>query len=205
MAIDPQPFNQRKRQSLVKLLSISAIAVMLVSQPGWPGWSSLHEGLETAGAPLILVCMFGRLSSTLNIGTRMNSELDMVGPYSITRNPLYLFSIIGVFGLGLVFGSIVAAFALAGLSHLVLSIAADKEAAFLRTWFAAKYPAYEARTPQLWPDVRLYHAPSEMTSSPRVLQRALGDALYFLALIPVIECVEYLQASGYLPVFFWFP
>lgn len=200
-----QPFNQRKRQVIVKILAAAAIALLFVSGPSWNNGSALRNALEFAGVLFILVCMFGRLWSTLYVGTRKNSELVMVGPYSITRNPLYLFSTIGVFGIGLVFGSIVVALFLAAMSYLVFTITAKKEAAFLRTQFVSDYPAYEKRTPQFWPDFRLYHTPSEVTFSPQVMTRAFGDSLYFLAVIPVIKGVELLQAAGYLPVLLRLP
>jgi len=200
-----QPFNQRRRQVIVKFLAAAAIALLFVSGPKWDDASMLRPAFETAGVLFILVCMFGRLWSTLYVGTRKNSELVMTGPYSMTRNPLYLFSTIGVFGIGLVFGSIVVALFLAGMSYLVFSITAKKEAAFLRTQFAADYPGYEAGTPQFWPDPRLYHTPPEITFSPKVLLRAFGDSLYFLGAIPIIKGVELLQIAGYLPVLLRFP
>ncbi len=200
-----QPFNQKTRQLIVKVLSAAAIALLFVSASAWGEASVLRTALEFAGVLFILACMFGRLWSTLYVGTRKNSELVMVGPYSVTRNPLYLFSTIGVFGIGLVFGSIVVAVVLAAMSYLVFTITAKKEAAFLRTQFAPSYLAYETSTPRFWPDFRLYNTPSEMTFSPRVLTRAFGDSLYFLAVIPIIKGVELLQASGYLPVLLRLP
>jgi protein-S-isoprenylcysteine O-methyltransferase Ste14 len=200
-----QPFNQKRRQLIVKFLAAVAIALLFVCAPAWNSGSALRNALEFAGVLFILACMFGRLWSTLYVGTRKNSELVMVGPYSITRNPLYLFSTIGVFGIGLVFGSIVVALFLAAMSYLVFTITAKKEAAFLRTQFAPDYLAYETGTPQFWPDFRLYNTPSEITFSPQVLTRAFGDSLFFLAVIPVIKGAELLQAAGYLPILFRLP
>ncbi|MEM5471106.1 isoprenylcysteine carboxylmethyltransferase family protein [Hoeflea sp. AS60] len=165
----------------------------------------LYTGLKAVGMLLILACIFGRLWSTLYIGTRKNSEVVMTGPYSITRNPLYLFSTIGAFGAGLVFGSIVVAFGLGLVSYIVFSITANGEASYLRSQFGPEYLTYEAGTPQFWPNFSLYTTASEVMFSPPVLQRAFGDSLYFLAVIPLVGAVEYLQSSGYLPVIFWLP
>ncbi|TIP81472.1 MAG: isoprenylcysteine carboxylmethyltransferase family protein, partial [Mesorhizobium sp.] len=111
-SIAPQPFNQRKRLLVVQALSIAAIGALLFSRPGWNEASSLHEVVEMIGFVLILVCIFGRLWSILYVGGRKNSELAVRGPYSITRNPLYLFSTIGAFGVGFMFGSLIVAAAL---------------------------------------------------------------------------------------------
>ena len=203
--VPPKPFVQRKRLLIVQILSGFAIALLLVSRPAWNEMSWMHEAMEAAGAALILVCMFGRLWSILYVGGRKTSELVTSGPYSLTRNPLYLFSTVGVFGVGLVFGSIAVALVLAGLSYLVFAATARKEAAFLRTVFARTYPAYEARTPSFWPDFRLYVQPDEVSFSPVALKRTFVDALYFLAMIPLIEGIEYAQLAGYMPTFLWLP
>jgi len=201
----PQAFDQKKRLLIVQILSVLAIAVLLVSRPAWSETSGVHEALEMAGVGFILICMFGRLWSILYVGSRKNSELVTTGPYSITRNPLYLFSTLGIFGIGLVFGSVAVALVFAGLSYLVFSATAQKEAAFLRGRFASAYSAYEARTPLFWPDFRLYDQPEEVSFSPAALKRTFVDALYFLAMFPVIEALEYLQTAGYLPTLLWLP
>ena len=203
--MSPQPFVQRKRLLIVQLLSAAALVALLFTRPGWNETSFLHESLEAAGLLLILLCMFGRLWSTLYVGARKNSELVTAGPYSITRNPLYLFSTIGVFGIGLVFGSIMVAAVFGGLSYLVFSVTAQKEANFLRARFTPEFLAYESRTPQFWPDFRLYHHPRRMTFSPDALKRTFGDALYFLAIFPIVEGVEFLQTGGYLPTILRLP
>ncbi|MCY0094425.1 methyltransferase family protein [Hoeflea ulvae] len=203
--LQPKAFEQKKRLLVVQLFSLVAILALLVSRPYWSEALPLHEAMEIAGLGLILVCMFGRLWSILYVGSRKNSELVTSGPYSVTRNPLYLFSTIGIFGVGLVFGSISVAFVFGALSYLVFTLTAQREAAFLRSSFGASYRAYEASTPRFWPDPRLYHQPDEMTFSPRALKRTFVDALYFLAMFPAIEGIEYLQTAGYLPTLFWLP
>jgi protein-S-isoprenylcysteine O-methyltransferase Ste14 len=131
-SIAPQPFNQRKRLLVVQCLSIAAIGLLLFSRPGWDEASTLHEVVEMTGFILILVCIFGRLWSILYVGGRKNSELAISGPYSITRNPLYLFSTIGAFGIGLMFGSIIVAAFLGVCTYAVFLMTARKEEAFLQ-------------------------------------------------------------------------
>ena len=155
-SIAPQPFNQRKRLLVVQGLSIAAIGSLLFSRPGWDEASTLHELIEMTGFVLILVCIFGRLWSILYVGGRKNTELAVNGPYSITRNPLYLFSMIGAFGIGLMFGSIIVAVVLGVCTYAVFGMTARKEEAFLLRKFGPKYEAYAARTPRFWPKLWLY-------------------------------------------------
>ena len=201
----PQPFVQRKRLLIVQILSVAAVLVLLFSKPVWRDVSWADGALKYAGVALILACVFGRLWSILFVGGHKNTELVTEGPYSVTRNPLYLFSTIGIFGIGLVFGSVVIALIFGGLSYLIFTVTGQKEGAFLRGHFGDKYRAYEASTPAFWPNIKLFHQPDDVTFSPVALQRTFVDAMYFILMIPVIEGVKYLQVSGYLPTFIWIP
>ncbi|RUU73515.1 MAG: isoprenylcysteine carboxylmethyltransferase family protein [Mesorhizobium sp.] len=202
-SIAPQPFNQRKRLLVVRALSIAAIGSLLFSRPGWDEASSLHEVVEMIGFVLILVCILGRLWSILYVGGRKNSELAVSGPYSITRNPLYLFSTIGAFGIGLMFGSLIVASALGVCTYAVFGMTARKEETFLRDKFGPEFEAYVARTPRFWPKPWLHQDKHQHAFSTSALRSTFFDALYFLAIFPAIEGIEYLQVAGYLPTFFW--
>ena len=202
-SIAPQPFNQRKRLLVVQGLSIAAIASLLFSRPAWDEASPLHEFVEMLGFVLILIGIFGRLWSILYIGGRKNSELAARGPYSITRNPLYFFSTIGALGIGLMFGSIMVAAVLGVCTYAVLGMTARKEEAFLRNKFGAAFEAYVARTPRFCPNPWLYCDERQHTFSTKALRRTFFDGLYFLAVFPAIEAIEYFQVIGYLPTYFW--
>ncbi len=199
----PQPFNQRKRLLVVQGLSIAAIGSLLFSRPGWDEASPLHEFVEMIGFVLILICIFGRLWSILYIGGRKNSELAVSGPYSITRNPLYLFSTIGALGIGLMFGSIMVAAVLGVCTYAVFGMTARKEEAFLRDKFGPTFEAYAARTPRFWPKPWLFSDERQHSFSTKALRSTFFDALYFLAVFPAIEGIEYFQVIGYLPTYFW--
>jgi len=188
-SIVPQPFNQRKRLLVVQILSSVAIVTLLFSRPGW------NESLPV---------QFGRLWSILYVGGRKNSELATCGPYSITRNPLYLFSTIGAFGIGLMFGSIMVAVFLGLFSYLIFSTTSRKEEAFLRSKFGLTYETYAATTPRFWPNPWLYRDLSQHTFCPKALASTFVDALVFLAAFPIIEGIENLHMTGYLPTYFWF-
>ncbi len=69
--------------------------------------SGLRQGLiDFAGLACVIVCAFGRVWSSIYISGHKTSALVEIGPYSVTRNPLYLFSLIGVAGIGLASGSL---------------------------------------------------------------------------------------------------
>ncbi len=195
------PFNQKKRLIVVQLGSVLAAALFLVSKPAWNDQLVTHDIIEMTGAALVMICIMGRLWSTLYIGGRKNDELVTGGPFSTTRNPLYFFSTLGAVGIGLMFGSILVAIALGVLTFQIFRITAEKEAAFLSQKFGPAYAAYAERTPIFWPNFGGYRDAAEVYFSPRALRRTFFDGLYFLAIFPAIELLEYLQTAGLLPVF----
>jgi protein-S-isoprenylcysteine O-methyltransferase Ste14 len=197
-----QPLNQRLRIHLIQAGAVIAAAAMLLARPVFGG--ETHELIEMTGFGLVLVCVAGRMWSILYIGARKNRDLTTLGPYSMTRNPLYLFSTIGAFGVGLIYGSLTVAVLLGALSYLAFLITARKEADHLQHLFGARYEAYAARTPLFWPNPTLYRDSPEMAFSPDALRRTFLDGLLFLAIFPAMELLEYLQQSQLLPVLFRF-
>ena len=196
-----QPFAQIKRIRLLQVGVVLVAFLMIWTRPAWNEASFLHEAVEFGGVSLVWLCIFGRLWSILYVGGRKNNELITVGPYSITRNPLYFFSTIGAFGTGLMFGSVVVALALGAAALAVFFVTAAKEAVYLRTKFGEAYATYERRTPLFWPNPFLYVESQDARFSPRALKSTFVDGLAFMTIFPLIEFVEYLREIGSIPSF----
>lgn len=197
-----EAFDQRKRLVVVQVVAVAAIVLLLFSKPFLSEGSDGHEFMETAGLVLVLACFLGRLWSILYVGGRKNDELIVMGPFSMTRNPLYFFSTVGAVGIGLIFGSVLAAATLGLVSFLVFRFTARKEAEFLADKFGAAYVAYAERTPSFWPNPTLYRDQDQWLFSTSALRSTFRDGLYFLAVFPLIEAVEYFRMAGMLPTFF---
>ena len=63
------------------------------SRAGAPRRRTSMRLIEMAGLVLILVCILGRTWCTLYIGGLKKRELVTAGPYSVVRNPLYVFTL----------------------------------------------------------------------------------------------------------------
>lgn len=81
--------------------------------------TSYHEFIEGVGAFLIVVAIVGRTWCALYIGGRKLEELVQCGPYSIVRNPLYVFFLFGVVGICLGTGSFILTSVIALVSTLI--------------------------------------------------------------------------------------
>ncbi len=196
------PFNQKKRLLVVQVGAVLSACLLIVTKPVWGDELALHDFIEFVGAGLVIVCMMGRLWSTLYIGGRKNGVLVTDGPFSMTRNPLYFFSTVGAVGIGLMFGSVLVAMALGLLTYQIFRITAQKEAAFLSQKFTVAYADYARDTPIFWPSLHHYRDAADVTFSTLALRRTFFDGLYFLAIFPLIELLERLQETGFIPVLF---
>jgi protein-S-isoprenylcysteine O-methyltransferase Ste14 len=167
--------------------------------------TTAHEMIEWVGIVLMVVCILGRTWCTLYIGGRKIDELVREGPYSISRNPLYVFSILGAAGAGAQLGSALAGAIFGVLAWLVFYVVVLQEEKLLVGHYAGVYENYKATVPRFWPDVRRWRDLPTVTVTPPRLLRTFFDAMFFLLTVPVAEMFEQLQNLHILPVLFRLP
>ncbi|MEX0407682.1 isoprenylcysteine carboxylmethyltransferase family protein [Aquibium sp. LZ166] len=196
---------QRWRRYVLAALVAVIFGALLFGQSLFPPETPVHETVEMIGILLIFLGIVGRLWSTLYIGSRKSAELVSGGPYSVTRNPLYVFSTLAAAGVGAQMGSISALvlFALlcAGAFHIVIL----REERYLSQVLGAPYEAYCRRVPRFVPDVSLYDEGDTGRFVPKLLKTTLFDGLVFLVAMPAFELIDAGQMSGVLPVLFRLP
>jgi len=158
-----------------------------------------HELVEAVGRGLLLVCILGRVWCSLYIGGRKNHELIRTGPYSVVRNPLYVFSFIGAAGAGAQSGSMVIAAVALLIAVIVFSLVVRKEEAALIRLHGAQYRDYLASVPRFLPNPMLWRPGGPLRPNAKRVAMTFVDGLVFLLAIPVCEGLEQLQALGYLP------
>ena len=102
----------------------------------------LHDVVEWIGIALLFLCILGRTWTSMYIGGRKIEELVQAGPYSICRNPLYLFSVLGAAGVGAQSGSIILAFFCALSAYIVFSFVISQEERVLEVRHRSQFIAY---------------------------------------------------------------
>ncbi|CDX19305.1 Nickel-cobalt-cadmium resistance protein NccN [Mesorhizobium plurifarium] len=196
---------QHMRRIVLAVLIVVLFAALLFGQSSFPPDTPMHESIEMFGVLLIFLGIVGRLWSTLYIGGRKSAEVVTGGPYSITRNPLYLFSTVAAAGVGAQIGSfsgiILFSLLCAGAFHIVIL----REERYLKEVLGAPYQAYLAKVPRFFPNLRLYQEGDTGSFKPRLLLNTLLDGLVFLIALPAFELIDGMQQSGMLPVWFTLP
>ncbi len=196
-----QGFDLQKVQKLRKLallVGIIAVVALAFFTQSMGGETALHEGLEAFGLALIAVCIVGRAWCSLYIGGRKKAEIVDRGPYSISRNPLYVFSFMGAFGVGAQTGSVTLACLFLLLTVAVFYATVKREEAWLTGAFGQTYLDYCARTPRFGPDFSKWRDAESLDVRPRFFLTTLRDGLVFLLAVPLFESIEKLQNIGWL-------
>lgn len=195
---------QRVRKAAMLLGIVAVVAVAVVTRSEW-GTGPIHEATEAFGLGLIAICIVGRAWCSLYIGGRKKAEIVDRGPYSISRNPLYVFSFVGAFGVGAQTGSLVLAALFLGVTVMVFWFTVRREEAWLSEAFGPAYAAYVARTPRFGPDFSKWQDQETLEIRPRFFLTTLRDGLVFLLAVPLFESVERFQHIGWLAPIFHLP
>lgn len=193
----------RKVALLVAILGLVGLA--LVSQSDGGVDSEWHERVESVGFVAMILSIVGRAWCSLYIGGRKKAEIVDRGPYSISRNPLYVFSYIGAFGIGAQSGSVTIGLGFVIAAMAVFYLTVQREEAFLEREFGAAYTAYKSRTPRFWPRFSLWRDEEELTIRPSLFVTTIRDGLVFLLAIPIFEMIDAAQAAHWLRIIVHLP
>ena len=139
--VDLQRLQQKRKQVLIVGIAIGVV-LLATSDSHWRiAWPNVHRSIQWSGLLMILICILGRTWATLYIGGQKQRELVTKGPYSVVRNPLYLFTLFGAAGIGALSGSLVMAVVCAGFATAVFLSVVRQEEQFLLATFPRDFPS----------------------------------------------------------------
>lgn len=196
---------QRKRKLVLRIGVVGLLALVAVSQSMASRHGELHDMIEALGLAAIAVCIFGRGWCSLYIGGRKKTELVTTGPYSMSRNPLYVFSFIGAFGVGAQTGSLLMGLLFSVLCWLVFRSVVLREEAMLAERFGRAFGRYVNTVPRFRPTWFRWRDEETLVCKPALFLTTTRDAIWFLAAAPVFEGVKLLQDHGWLKPMIWLP
>jgi protein-S-isoprenylcysteine O-methyltransferase Ste14 len=188
------------RIALQRTYAIALLAMLTLTLTAWQSTAPVfEETLALFGWFLVGVGTFGRIWSNSYISGSKNAKLIVEGPYSICRNPLYLFSLLAGFGVMLVSETLILPLQFAALFWLYYAELIAREEAVLLTLHGAAFEAYCARVPRFWPKFSLYSEPAEYVVSAARFRKSLADAIWFVVAAALIDFIEELHDLHYLP------
>jgi protein-S-isoprenylcysteine O-methyltransferase Ste14 len=153
----------------------------------------LYELMKLTGFVLTLAATMGTLWCGLYMFGCKSKELCRDGPYSVCRNPLYLFAFMG--GLGVVLASVrpllTVAFALIFWGHYFLIIKSEEKR--LLQLFGKDYESYSKRTPRLLPRFKNYWSREKIVVNSHRQLLGIVKSMRFLGMFLALELIEVLK------------
>lgn len=195
----------KTRIRATRVAAVIALFGLLFVAPAWGRHGPVAEILRWTGYLALITGVMGRVWCSAYIGGRKSQLIIDVGPYSMTRNPLYVFSFIGLLGIGLVSGmlSVTLAFAVAFALYYRGVVAGEE--IFLLDRHPAEFADYMKRTPRWVPNVRHYREATEPMGLPRNVFITIRESSTFFLAFPLLTVIGWLQNTGILPVLLRLP
>ena len=146
---------ENQRTGLSKLVGALAFIVVALTQSRW---EMHHEDVATflfsIGLGLAAIGATGRIWCSFFISGRKDGELVTEGPYSISRNPLYVFSCIGLVGVGLSTETLTYPLLFLVIFGLYYPGIMAREERRLEELFGESFRQYQQRVTCFWPNRR---------------------------------------------------
>ncbi len=149
------------------------------------------------GYALVIIGAFGRIYCSAFIGGRKNDEVVREGPFSVVRNPLYVFSFLALVGIGLESGMFTLLALLVGAFILYYPLVVDKEEAYLKNKFGEPYAAYKREVPRWKPNFKLWKEPEQVDAKPKFIRRTAMDAAIFFLPLPCFSLIAHAASAPY--------
>ncbi len=190
----------RKRRIVAsRLFVVGLLCLIMISGSQWQDKHMWDTLLFLTGLMMVGAATVGRVWCSIYISGYKSDSLITTGPYSVCRNPLYFFSLVGAVGVGLASETLtIAALVFLGFAaYYPFVIRAEQT--HLAAIYGESYGDYCRKTPTFFPRFRLFNEPREYMVKSAVFRKRLIDSLGFVWLVAFLEMVEALHETGLLP------
>lgn len=193
---------EKWRIHLSRIFALIFFIFILFTSSKWEGISFVSSVFFLVGCALVGIASLGRLWCSLYIAGYKNETLVTLGPYSISRNPLYFFSMIGGVGVGLTTETLLIPFGILILFLLYYPMVIKDEEKRLFNLHGDKFNAYCKKTPAFIPKSSLLEEPGTYVVNPKIFKKNIFGALWFVWLVGILEVLEELHEANILPTYF---
>lgn len=196
---------EKYRLPLSKAFVALVLALMIFTASRWQLSDTTVWVIDSIALTLLLVACLGRVWCIMYIGGQKNTSVVSAGPYSMVRNPLYVFSFIGALGIVLMTHSIVIAVILLVFYVGIYPFVVAKEESNLHGLFGDAYQDYCDKTPRFIPSLKLYSTDTRVPADVTRMERSLFDSGCFVLAFIALSGIRLAHDSGLIPVLFKLP
>jgi protein-S-isoprenylcysteine O-methyltransferase Ste14 len=154
--------------------------------------------LTFLGIFLVAIASLGRMWCSLYIAGYKDNKLITEGPYSLCRNPLYFFSLIGVIGIGCATKTFTLPIVFIILFSSYYRFVIKSEEERLKQLFGAEFEEYAKTVPAFFPSFSTFYEPDNYIVKPSVYRRHVFSALWFIWIVGIIGVIEGMKEFGFL-------
>ena len=194
---------EKLRIRVTQIFVIILMVIIVISSSAWELKAPLVSAmLFLIAIVLVGIASLGRLWCSLYIAGYKTDSLVTEGPYSMCRNPLYLFSALGAMGVGFATETLVIPLIMLGAFTIYYPFVIKSEEAELQKLHKDKFDTYFETVPRFFPSISMLKEPEEYIVKPVIFKRHLFDALWFIWLVGILEVIEALHKMDVLPTLF---
>lgn len=199
-------FSPRVRTVSSRIIGFTLAILLAFSFSEWYLRDSVVEHtLWISGWIFVGIGVMGRIWCSLYISGFKNARLVTEGPYSLCRNPLYLFSYLG--GVGIMFLTETFVFPILFTIYFLCyyHYVMRQEEAFLSEKYGTKYLDYLNKIPRFIPSFRNFKEPDFYQVSPKHFRIFLMQVVWFIWVAALVQLFEELRLHGVIPsLLSWF-
>jgi protein-S-isoprenylcysteine O-methyltransferase Ste14 len=195
----------RKRPLHTRWLVLAVLPAVVLTSPPPDRPEFLLQIMDVLGIACLVICLAGRGWSSVYVAGRKNHDLVTAGPYSLVRNPLYVFSFIGLVGIGLISGMVTVLLVAAGAFALYYRSVVRREEAYLASRHGAAFAGYAQSVPRWWPRFSAWRDVPTLEIEPRLIGIHLRDSSFFFFAFLFFEACEFARDFGVLRPLLYLP
>lgn len=183
----------RLRHPVSLAVILACTILQLATPPSWPKESMTDHLADLVGFTLVVIAVLGRIWCSVYISGYKEDRIVDEGPYAIVRNPLYVFSCIGVIGLGLASNHLLILIIIAGAFLLYYPLVVLAEEHNLSRKFGQTYEEYTRQVPRFIPRRFRIIEPDPYPVRPRHVRRALQEIAWFFWAYLSLQLLTHIQ------------
>lgn len=153
------------------------------------------------GMILVAIASLGRMWCSLYIAGYKDQKLITKGPYSLCRNPLYFFSMLGGIGVGFSTETLTFPLLLSVLFAIYYPFVIKSEEIRLERFFGHAFTDYKMKVPAFLPRFSTFDEPEQYVVNPGVYRNHIFSALWFIWIVGLLEVLEGLKEIGLIGAF----
>ena len=194
------PLNAEKYRIVLSRIAGAVLLFLLFGTRSH--WDIDHEMIQfflnITGILLVGIASLGRMWCSLYIAGYKDNTLITKGPYSICRNPLYLFSMIGALGISCFTETFTFPLVFMMVFSIYYPFVIKREEKRLKRIFGAEFDLYLKKVPVFFPRFSTFEEPDTYPVNPVVYRRHIFSAIWFIWVAGIIKLTEIIRETWFI-------